>query len=153
MDVRQYIDQLKIRSQKVIKNKLDFLNQKLLEITNKYILKNPISIYQVKEQQFDYILDKLKYNIQNLYHLKEKELMKIKSSYILKNPEKLLDTKKNKYLQAISKLDALSPLATIKRGYSIVKKEDRVITSIKNIKKKDEISLELSDGIIHAEVL
>ena len=153
VDVREYINQLKIRSQKVTRNKIDFLNQKLSEITNKYILKNPMSIYQVKEQQFDYLLDKLKYNMQNIYHLKEKQLLNIKSSYIFKEPEKLLDIKKNKYLQIISKLDALSPLSTIKRGYSVVKKDDKVITSIKNIKSKDKISLELSDGSINAEVL
>lgn len=152
-DVKEYINQLKIRSQKVTKNKIDFLNQKLLEITNKYIFKNPISIYQVKEQQFDYLLDKLKYNMKNLYYLKEKHLLNIKSSYVLKEPKKLLDIKKNKYLQVISKLDALSPLSTIKRGYSIVRKDDAVITSINNVKTKDTISLELSDGTISAEVL
>ena len=152
-DVCEYINQLKIRSQKVMKNKLDLLKQKLFELTNKYILKNPISIYQVKEQQFDYLLDKLKYNMQNIYHLKEKQLLNIKSSYIFKEPEKLLDIKKNKYLQIISKLDALSPLATIKRGYGIVKKDNKVITSVKNINKKDKISLDLSDGTINAEVI
>lgn len=152
-DVKEYINQLRIRSQKVTKNKIDFLKQKLSEITNKYILKNPISIYQVKEQQFDYLLDKLKYNMQNIYHLKEKQLLNIKSSYVFKEPEKLLDIKKNKYLQIISKLDALSPLSTIKRGYSIIKKNDKVITSIKSVKSKDKISLELSDGVIDAEVI
>ena len=152
-DVKEYINQLRIRSQKVTKNKIDFLKQKLSEITNKYILKNPISIYQVKEQQFDYLLDKLKYNMQNIYYLKEKQLLNIKSSYVFKEPEKLLDIKKNKYLQIISKLDALSPLSTIKRGYSIIKKNDKVITSIKSVKSKDKISLELSDGVIDAEVI
>ena len=152
-DVREYINQLKIRSKKVTKNKIDFLSQKLLEITNKYILKNPMSIYQVKEQQFDYLLDKLKYNMHSIYLLKEKQLLNIKSSYIFKEPEKLLDIKKNKYLQIISKLDALSPLSTIKRGYSIIKKDDKVITSIKNIKTNDKISLELSDGTVNAEVI
>ena len=152
-DVREYINQLKIRSKKVTKNKIDFLSQKLLEITNKYILKNPMSIYQVKEQQFDYLLDKLKYNMHSIYLLKEKQLLNIKSSYIFKEPEKQLDIKKNKYLQIISKLDALSPLSTIKRGYSIIKKDDKVITSIKNIKTNDKISLELSDGTVNAEVI
>ena len=152
-DVLQYIEQLKIRNQKCINNKLEFSHQKLEEISNKYILKNPMSIYQVKEQQFDTLIDKLKYNMINLCNKKEKELINIKSSYIFKEPEKILDKKKNRYLQIISKLDALSPLSTIKRGYGIVKKDDRVITSISNLKTKDIISLELSDGKIDAEVL
>ena len=152
-DVINYINQLKLRCKKSLSNKVEILRQKLDEISNKYILKNPISIYQVKEQKFDILIDKLKYNMQNLYNYKEKKFLSIKSSYILKNPNQIIDSKKNKYLQLISKLDALSPLSTIKRGYGIIKKDDKVITSIKSIKKKDKISLELSDGKIDAEVL
>ena len=152
-DVINYIDGLKLRCNKTINTKLKLLRQKLEDISNKYILKNPISIYQVKEQQFDILIDKLKYNMQNLYNFKEKQLLSIKNSYIFKEPTKILDNKKNKYLQLISKLDALSPLSTIKRGYGIVKKDDKVITSVKDLNKKDKISLELSDGNINAEVI
>ena len=152
-DVLTYIEQLKLRSKKSLNNKITILRQKLDEISNKYILKNPISIYQVKEQKFDILIDKLKYNMQNLYNYKEKKFLNIKSSFILKNPNQLIDNKKNKYLQLISKLDALSPLSTIQRGYGIIKKDDKVITKIKDLETKDKISLELSDGKIDAEVL
>lgn len=152
-DVVSYIHQLKIRSQTVMKNKIDFLSQRLAEITNKHIMKNPITIYQVKEQNFDTLIEKLKYNMLNLYKKKEKELFSITSSYLFKTPEKLLDLKKHKYIQVISKLETLSPLSTIQRGYSIVKKGDKVITSCKAMKKSDRIELELKDGIIKAEVL
>lgn len=153
LDVINYIEQLNIRSKKVMKNKLEFLNQKLMEIKNKYILKNPLSIYEVKEQQFDYVLEKLKHNMTALYNHKEKQYLNIISSYLFKEPMKLIDHKKNQYIQTISKLEALSPLSTIKRGYSIIKKEDTVITSIKNLKPKDKIKIDLSDGAINAQIL
>lgn len=152
-DVLEYINQLKIRSQKVASNKIEFLNQKLKEITNKYILKNPISIYEVKEQQFDAIIEKLKFNIVNLYNLKEKRYLNIKSSYIFKNPEKLIEKNTNKYLQVLSKLETLSPLLTIKRGYSITKKDGKVVTSYNDLKKDDKITIELKDGTVNSLVL
>ena len=152
-NVLEYINQLKIRSQKVTRNKIEFLNQKLNEIRNKYILKNPMSIYEVKEQQFDAIIEKLKFNINNLYNIKEKRYLNIKSSYIFKEPNKLITEKTNKYLQVLSKLEALSPLLTIKRGYSIIKKNGRVITSKKDVKKDDKITIELNDGIVDSIVL
>lgn len=49
-------------------------------------------------------------------------------------------------------LDALSPLKTLSRGYSIVKNEDLVVKSIDNIKKGDIIDVTLEDGNIQAEV-
>lgn len=152
-DVLEYINQLKIRSQKVASNKIEFLNQKLKEITNKYILKNPMSIYEVKEQQFDAIIEKLKFNIVNLYNLKEKRYLNIKSSYIFKNPDKLIEKNANKYLQILSKLETLSPLLTIKRGYSIAKKDGKVVTSCNDLRKDDKITIELKDGTVNSLVL
>ena len=153
IDVINYIDQLKIRNKKIIFNKIEFLKQKLNDITNKYILKNPMSIYEIKEQQFSGIIEKLKYNITNIYNKKEKEYLNITSSFIFKEPIKLTEKKKQKYLQIISKLDALSPLSTIKRGYSVVRKNNKVITSKNDLIKNDKIEIELSDGNIKAEII
>lgn len=153
LDVINYIDQLEIRSKKVIKNKLDFLNQRLTEIKNRYILKNPLSIYEVKEQQFDNLLEKIKHYMQSLYHDKEKKYLNIRNSYVFKEPLKLIDYPKNKYIQILAKLETLSPLSTIKRGYSVVRVKDKVVTSCKNLKTNDQISLEMSDGKIDAKVI
>lgn len=153
LDVINYIDQLNIRCKKVMKNKIDFLNQKLVEIKNKYILKNPLSIYEVKEQQFDHVLEKLKYNMIQRYNQKEKQYLNIIRSYVFKEPIKIIDFKKNKYIQVLSKLETLSPLSTIKRGYSVIRKDNTVISSVKKIQSKDKISIDLSDGTIDAQII
>ena len=61
--------------------------------------------------------------------------------------------KKNKYNELIAKLDALSPLKTLIRGYSIVEKEGKIIKSAKQVNKLDEISIKFIDGKIQAKVL
>ena len=65
----------------------------------------------------------------------------------------VLDNKSNKLLNLVAKLDPLSPLKTIERGFSIVKKDNKVITSVKDIKKKDKLELELRDGKVEVEAL
>ena len=152
-DLTNYLNQLKIRLNKSIQNKVNINKQKLTEITSRYIFTNPISIYQTKEMIFDSLLDRLKYATTNLVTIKEKKFLELKNSYILKNPYQLLDKKSNKYLQIISKLETLSPLLTLKRGYTMTKVNNKVITSSKDIKKKDIIEVEFTDGTINAEVL
>ena len=88
-----------------------------------------------------------------LYHQKEKQYLNMMSSYLFKEPTRLMDYKKNQYIQTLSKLEALSPLSTIKRGYSVIKKEDTIITSVKSLKPKDQIQIDLSDGAIDAQVI
>ena len=70
----------------------------------------------------------------------------------MKNPYQLLDKKANKYLQIISKLETLSPLLTLKRGYTITKVGGKVIDSALSLKKNDLLEVEFSDGIVKAEV-
>ena len=49
-------------------------------------------------------------------------------------------------------LDALSPLGVLSRGYSIVKKSGRVVTSISQVKSDDSIEIAVADGRISATV-
>ena len=64
-----------------------------------------------------------------------------------------LNNSTNKYLLLINKLETLNPLSTIKRGYSIVRKDNKVISSVKNIKKDDLLELEVIDGTIKTKVI
>lgn len=152
-DINTYLHQLQIRLNKVVQHKLINMRQRLKEITSRYIFTNPISIYQTKEMLFDNLLDRLRYSTKNLVSIKEKQFLKLKNSYILQKPYQLIDNKANKYLQLISKLETLSPLLTIKRGYTITKIKDKVITSSKEVKTNDILEIEFSDGSINTKVI
>lgn len=87
---------------------------------------------------------------------------KIKEQYInldiiIKNLENLITNKvkdaKAKSIELISKLDALSPLKTLTRGYSIAQKDGKTIKSVKKIKTNDEIDIRFADGKIKTKVL
>ena len=152
-EVISLINQINIRLNKALINKININKKHLEEIKKHYIFTNPISIYQAKEMNYDSILERLKYSLTNLIHVKEKNYQRVTSSIILQNPEILFDKKKNKYINILSKLETLSPLKTLQRGYSITKKDNKVITSIKNIKKGDNIKIEFNDGNINAKVI
>ena len=151
-DVENYLMQLKIRLNKQIQHKININKQKLEEVKSRYIFQNPIAIHQAKELQFDSIIERLKSSSKLLITNKEKKFLTVMKSYIIENPLKITEPKKNKYLQIISKLETLSPLLTIKRGYSMTKKDGKVITSTKELKIKDKLEITLTDGTINAEV-
>ena len=152
-DVSNYLNQLNIRLNKVVTNKINNNREILNTIMRRNLFKNPMIIYQAKEMIFDNILDRLKHSTTNLVNIKEKRLIELKSSYILRSPYKILDNKSNKYLNLVSKLETLSPLLTLKRGYTITKKEGSVVESSKKIKKGDKLDIEFRDGIINTEVI
>ena len=133
-------------------NDIKRYRERLTFLRNRPILTNPITIYQNKELAFDGLLERLKYSGKTLIAVKEKELLSVKNSYALKSPFQILDKKANKYLQLVSKLETLSPLLTIKRGYSVTRCGDKVVKSVKDVKKDDLLDIELSDGKIKTKV-
>lgn len=87
---------------------------------------------------------------------------KIKEQYInldiiIKNLENLITNKvkdsKTKSIELISKLDTLSPLKTLTRGYSIVQKNAKTIKSVKELKTNDMLGIRFTDGEVKTKVL
>ena len=69
------------------------------------------------------------------------------------NISKKLMVSKKDFESSIMKLDALSPLKTLARGFSITKKNEKIIKSAKELKKGDKISIRFSDGEKSAEII
>ena len=66
---------------------------------------------------------------------------------------KKLKDSKLEAAKLITKLDTLSPLKTLTRGYSIVETDGKVITKAKDLKKDMQIDLRFQDGNAKAKIL
>lgn len=66
--------------------------------------------------------------------------------------EKILADKRLSYLTRVGKLDALNPLSVISRGYSVVQKDLKTVSSVNEVEKGDIITLRLGDGKLTAAV-
>lgn len=152
-DLLKLINQLSLRSSKSVNDKINTEKKILDRIKSSYILANPMSIYEIKEQKLDNLMEKSNNLILNILNNNNLRLTNLKRSFIFKTPEKIFENKNNNYNNIINKLDVLNPLNTLKRGYSITKLGDSVITDIKSIKVKDNIDITLENGIINAEVI
>ena len=75
----------------------------------------------------------------------EKEIMDLFKNIVQK--------KEARFKELVVGIDALSPLKTLLRGYSIVEKDDRVVKSTQDLKSGDEIKIILNDGKINANVI
>lgn len=63
-----------------------------------------------------------------------------------------IQIEKTNMIKLITKLDSLSPLKTLTRGYSIIEKDGKVVKSVNDLKMNDEISIRLLDGIAKAKI-
>jgi len=114
----------------------------------------------------------LKKALSDKLNLKQKELEKIASSRVLKDPYEIINLRKlqidylgkkfesaalskiskaEKELSYLSgKLDAISPLKVLSRGYGAVLKDEKSVKSVNDVEIGDEISLIMQDGTLKA---
>lgn len=61
---------------------------------------------------------------------------------------------KGKYLHTVGKLDNLSPLKILSRGYAVLTAEGgKLIKSTEDVKVSDKISIKMNDGVLNANIL
>lgn len=101
----------------------------LKNCTDKPIMKNPL----IKIDDRKIYLD----NLSHRFEMAQKMIM---------------ERKKQQFSLNASKLEGLSPLGTIARGFAVASGEDGVIKSVKDVKSGDEITLTVSDGKFNAVV-
>ena len=147
------IDNYKSRSTASIKRVLENSKLRLKKLTESYVLKNPLSLYEIKEQKLDNIIDKLNTLMNTIIYTNKSKLEIIKNSIIFKEPGILYQDKLKKTNHIIEKLEILNPLNALKRGYSIVRVKNMAISDIGQIKKEEKIDIELKNGIINARVI
>ena len=148
-----YLDTSRSRSFTALNNIINNNYQRLEGIKNSYILTRPVTMYEIKEQKLDILLDNLNRNINKILENNRIKLYTYSNSYILNNPEMLYKYSAQKLEHIISKLEVLNPLNTLNRGYAIIKREDKVLSSIKNINKDDIIKISLKDGELSSKVI
>jgi len=131
VDLENKLDNLTDRLEKTIKTKIKNRKDNLKSIAERQVFNKPEKLFSDKIQKLDNLSLKLGWNIK----------------------ENLNDAKKQFNLLN-SKLDSLSPLKTIKRGYSVLTDEDNnTVKSIEQIEKEDHIYNILEDGKIKSKVL
>ena len=174
VDLKTLIEQYKIRMNENIKGIINYNTKRLDSIKESYILKNPLALYEVKEQKLDTYIDRLNGYISTMLNDYTVRLNNIKSSYVLKNPlatyevkreriinlEKILnkvitnkiDVSKHKYEVMINKLELLNPLNILSKGYSLVTVDGMVVKDTNELKVDSTINIRMHKGNVKAIV-
>mgnify|MGYP003298992434 FL=1 len=151
--INTYLENVYNRSTISINNYIDSRKQVLGGLMNSYVLKKPTAMYEIKEQNLDFLIDNLNKEIKKVVDNNTIRLHKVVNSYVLTNPDIMYKFKQQNLEHIINKLDVLNPMNTLKRGYSIVKRDDKVVSDINGVEIDDMININIKNGMINAKVV
>ncbi len=125
------ISDLKLGMRQALTQTLKSLRQELKRLTESRALKDPLAIFEIQFQR----LDELKKSMATSF-------------------ETLIKFKEEKFGSLVGKLEALGPLATLKRGFSVSLKwpEGKIITDVHSVKPGDKVKTRVSKGFFISTV-
>ena len=130
LDLKIKLEGYNNRYKLALKKKVEFMKLRYEKCMNSRVFKEPLQKINEKYILLDMKVKSIQNSISNIYN-----------------------SKKTNMIKHIAKLDALSPLKTLTRGYSIVQTNGKIVKSINQIKKDDEIDIKLIDGNAKAKVM
>ncbi len=173
-DIENLLKEKKSRINTLIKNNLKTKIEKVKSLKTSFVLKNPMTLYELKEQKLDTLMEQLNKNMQKKLSDHTVRLDTIKNSYVLKKPLASFEISKNnlenyqikinetmkRYLEKkdheqkllINTLKLVNPLNILDKGYSLVAKENKIIKDSDDLEIEDKINIKLKKGEIIAVV-
>lgn len=123
-EMRQMLDSYDIRVRQCLEKKLEFYRRRLDDLASRKVIQSPTGYIDAKRM--------------------ETELLK---NHLLAAQQKNLARAREDFVEKASKLDALSPLKVLARGYALAcDVEGRVLKSVDDLHAQDSIELTLMDG-------
>ncbi len=129
-ELKEKINTYKQRSRLSLKKKVEVMRLRFDKIIASQVFKDPYK----KINEYSQLLDK---------YIKSLETS-VKNSH---NKAKIVFTEK------VARLDTLSPLKTLSRGYSITQKDGRIVKSKNDLNEDDEVEIRFVDGEKHAKIV
>lgn len=127
--IRSALRQLQLRLEQAEGRKLTQLRQRLDALAQKPVMKRPEAYLQQQELQLEMLRQRLEH---------------AGTGVVQKNALR--------FQRAAAKLDALSPLKVLSRGYAMVTREDAVVRSVTQLEPGDPVAVALSDGTVQCTV-
>ncbi|HZH59686.1 MAG TPA: exodeoxyribonuclease VII large subunit [Metabacillus sp.] len=173
-DLLERILERKSRLTRTMTEKISSQKEKLNHYRTSYAFRYPKQLYLQKEQQLDNVMDRLQKEGKRVILRKKETYTYVKGRLEKVHPRdqvrrandayealvkklnremaSIITHKHSQFQATIDKLNALSPLKIMDRGYSLVYQEDKLIKSVNQIKTGQVLKVQLKDGQLDCEV-
>ena len=129
-EVKEKINTYKSRAKLALKKKIEYMRLLYEKTSQSRVFTNPTQ----KINEYYITVDNVMKSLENSINIKMKDA-------------------RGKSTELIAKLDTLSPLKTLTRGYCLAQQDGNLINISKMLKKDDKITLRFNDGTKEAQVL
>lgn len=174
-ELKVMLKQVDLHLERYMQNHLKAKREKLNYLSNYYIFTNPNILVEQKLQKVDELDNRMKmivnnqlnHHVKNYQYFENKinaQQLRTKLAFQHERVDNLkarmsrtlkynISTYQQQLHHQIALLSSLSPSETLLRGYAIVRKDNKIINSVKALNETDTLSIQLSDGYVETKVM
>lgn len=128
-DIRLALGQREIRLRRAAENRLELLSRRLRDLAARPVLADPAALFSAKRQTLDW------------------QTARLCAAMDLRIAEE-----RRRYAGYAAKLDALSPLKVLSRGYAIAEKDGAPLRRAAEVRAGERITVKLAEGVLGCTV-
>lgn len=168
IELKQNVSNAQYTLNTLMKQKIVLNKQFLTKLNSFYLFKNPDKLFEDKKTKTDHLYDRLNdifasnYNYQSnkakrliqtfnhqtkLFTINQQNQLRLMNQSMQQLVKQKMHSKQEKFYYLVSKLNTLSPLNTLERGYAMVLKEEKIISLASDLKSGDKVEIKMKDGI------
>ncbi|MEQ9810218.1 exodeoxyribonuclease VII large subunit [Streptococcus jiangjianxini] len=173
-DVLAWIGERQQRAYQASLRQLKWQEDRLNQLRQSVIFRQPERLYDGISQKLDHLTSRLtQLMVNKLNHAQQQERLleqrflttglsekinryderlAILNRLLMSNTTSVYDSKISRFEKVQETLLSLDTTRIVARGYAIVQKDQKAITSISDVKKGDHLSIQMKDGQIEVEV-
>lgn len=173
-EVLTYLLQVQERVFYAMNQRIQYMRKYYDRFAQSYVLTQPERLYQPYMQQLDLANERLMKNKETYFTERKTTATVLEQRLFIQNPQRLIQqyqkdvsgyssqllrnmkqyqtNQQNTFGNLVQLLDAYSPLKSVQRGYAVVTSDKQIIKRIQQVKTDDMIEVNLSDGLIEAQV-
>ncbi|WEV54910.1 exodeoxyribonuclease VII large subunit [Leuconostocaceae bacterium ESL0723] len=150
--LRDRIHELRVRLVNSMQGEIRTRQRILTKILERPIFQQPDRLYTAYQQQVDQLAERLVGSMQQRLRFTEQRVNTLANRQQLVG-QNLLKGPKERLALLSAKLDLVSPLTTVSRGYTIVENEaDEIVRSVDQLQVDQAVKLRLADGRAQAKI-
>ena len=130
VDIKQNLNTYNIRLKNALKKKVELMQMRYEKCMKSRVYTDPLKIVNDNYIKVDMLIKSMTNGVMNKFQ-----------------------KSKTQAIKNFAKLDALSPLKTLSRGYSIIEKDNKIIKNIEDLKKDELIKIRMQNGEKEAKIL
>jgi exodeoxyribonuclease VII large subunit len=152
IELSNHLRQLQDQMRRALEGLLERRTDRLRRLEDSIVFRDPMRLFERRIRRLDHLDDSLRLLHPGARLKQAKKDLSMWTNRLQETYRTRLTEKRNEHAMLVHQLELINPLSLMKKGYSVTRSKQRIVTSVAQVETGDAITVQLQDGSLEATV-